>query len=89
MCNCKQKQECPVGGKCLDTSIIYRATVNEDSGKTNTYTGLTCNTFKARWGAHKHSFNNTEANQTTLSSYLHELKRKNLKFDEECYYRKI
>ena len=79
MCNCKQ--ECPVGGKCLDTSIIYRATVNEDSGKINTYTGLTCNDFKARWGAHKHSFNNTGANQTTLSSYLHELNRKNMKFD--------
>jgi hypothetical protein len=56
MCNCKQG--CPVGGKCLDTSIIYRATVNEN----NTYTGLTCNNFKARWVAHKHSFNNTEAN---------------------------
>jgi hypothetical protein len=81
MCNCKQSQNCPVNGKCLDSSIIYRATINEDSGKVNTYTGLTCNDFKTRWGAHKHSFNNIQANQTTLSSYLHELKRKKVNFD--------
>ena len=81
MCNCRQKPECPVGGKCLDSSIIYRATVNEENRKTNTYTGLTCNDFKTRWGAHKHSFNNIDANQTTLSSHLHELQRKNVKFE--------
>ena len=81
MCNCKQSQNCPVNGKCLDSSVIYRATINEDNGKVNTYTGLTCNDFKTRWGAHKHSFNNIDANQTTLSSYLHELKRKKVNFD--------
>ena len=81
MCNCKADQVCPVGEKCLDSSIIYRATVNEDNGKVNTYTGLTCNDFKTRWGAHKHSFKNLDANQTTLSSYLHELKSKKVNYD--------
>ena len=81
MCNCQKSENCPVDGKCLDSSIIYRATINEDGGKINTYTGLTCNEFKTRWGAHKHSFNNSDANQTTLSSYIHELKSKNVKYD--------
>ena len=48
--------------------------------KVNTYTGLTCNEFKTRWGAHKHSFNNADANQTTLSTYLHELMKKDIDF---------
>ena len=30
---------------------------------------------------HKHSFNNIDANQTTLSSYIRELKRKKVNFD--------
>ena len=81
MCNCRQPQNCPVDGNCLDTSIIYKATVNEQNGKVNTYTGLTCNDFKTRWGSHKHSFNNIDANQTTLSSHLHELNRKKVNFD--------
>ena len=55
--------------------------MNEEDGRVNTYTGLTCNEFKTRWGAHKHSFNNLDANQTTLSSYLHELKRKKVNYD--------
>ena len=67
--------------ECLDSSIIYRATVNEEDGGVNTYTGLTCNELKTRWGAHKHSFNNLDANQTTLSSYLHELNRKKVNYD--------
>ena len=80
MCNCRESQACPVNGKCLDSSIIYRATINEENGKVNTYTGLTCNEFKTRWAAHKHSFKNADANQTTLSSHLHELNKKNVDF---------
>ena len=78
--NCRQKNECPVGGKCLEKSIISRATETRTMGKT-TYTGLICNEFNSRWGAHKNSFNNIEANQTTLSSYLNKVKSKTVKFD--------
>ena len=80
MCNCRQKNECPVSGKCLEKSIIYRASETRTMGKP-TYTGLTCNDFKSRWVAHKNSFNNIEANQTTLSSFLNKLKSKTVKFD--------
>ena len=47
--NCKVDQVCPVGRKCLDSSIIYRATVNEEDGRVNIYTVLTCNEFRTRW----------------------------------------
>ena len=85
LCNCKANQICPVDNKCLAESIIYRATITEENGTVNTYTGLTCNDFKTRWGAHKHTFKNIEANQTTLSNFIHDLKNKkteyNLKWD--------
>ena len=61
-------------------TVIYRATLklrlNEENG-----TGLTCNDFKTRWHAHKHSFENRDAKQTTLSSYKHALKDKGIGFD--------
>ena len=70
-----------MNGKCLDSRVIYRATINDENGKVNTYTGLTCNEFKTRWGPHKNSFNNIDANQTTLSTYLHELNKKQVDFN--------
>lgn len=67
--------------KCLSESVVYRATVTEESGVVNTYTGLTCNDFKTRWNAHNHSFNNSNANQTTLSTYIHDLKNKQIEYN--------
>ena len=45
-CNCKDKNKCPLEGKCLSKSVIYKVTVKQDNEKVNTYIGLTCNTFK-------------------------------------------
>ena len=67
--------------KCQKTEVIYRATVTQEDGNENTYTGITCNTFKKRWNAHTYSFNHPEANQTTLSTHTHTLKDDNVKFD--------
>ena len=63
--------------------MIYRATVTEDSGVINTYIGLTCNDFKTRWNAHNYSFNHSDANQTTLSTYIHDLKNKQIEYTLE------
>ena len=79
-CNCKGGRICPVDNKCLSSGVIYRASVKEDNGKTNTYVGLTCNDFKTRFNAHNHSFVNKAANQTTLSSFIHELKDSNTNY---------
>ena len=80
-CNCDTKENCPVQGKCLENEVIYRATLTEEGGEKHTYTGLTANKFKDRWSGHKHTFNNEQANQTTLSSLTHELKNKNINFE--------
>ena len=71
-----QPQNCPVDGNCMDSSIIYKATINKEDGMVNTYTGLTCNDFKIRRASHKYSLNNIDANQTILSSYPHDLNKK-------------
>jgi hypothetical protein len=59
---------------------VHKATVTEESGILNTYIGLTCNDFKTRWNAHNHSFNNSSANQTTLSTYIHDLKNQQIEY---------
>ena len=62
-------------GKCLESEVIYRATITEEGGEKHTYTRLTANKFK-------HTFNNEQANKTTLSSLTHELENKNIKFEK-------
>ena len=37
---------CPLGGKCLTESIVYKATVTASDGDVRTYTGLTKHKFK-------------------------------------------
>ena len=51
-CSC-----CPVQGGCEDSGIVYQASVVENqSGKTETYTGLTARKFKKRWQEHNTDF---------------------------------
>ena len=49
-CNCTQViGTCPLGGNCLVNSVVYGAEVTDSQSKTETYTGLTSNTFKTRF----------------------------------------
>ena len=82
-CNCKIQNDCPVQNKCLEKEVIYQASVTRtDTGEIQTYVGLTSNTFKARWANLKTSFNLTShENETRLSTYIWELKRKNVNFE--------
>ena len=55
--NCRNREECPLDGKCRIECIVYRATVTQtESNNKETYTGLTENTFKTRYNLHKSSF---------------------------------
>ena len=41
-------------GKCLTDCVVYRASVTETvTGKLETFTGVTGNTFKNRWYGHR------------------------------------
>ena len=59
-CNCNGGcGPCPLQGGCLVESVVYKATVEQQDSTVNTYTGMTCNTFKERFYGN-----------TTLSRYV-------------------
>ena len=75
-CNCRQKTTCPLNGQCLTTDMVYQATVTEqDSGKEETYTGITANQFKTRFNNHNSIF---RQNHTPLSNHIWTLKDKQI-----------
>ena len=58
-CNCRNKDKCPLPGKCTTKNVIYEADVST-TNSTRTYVGLTLNTFKTRYTAHKSTFTKRE-----------------------------
>ena len=79
-CNCRNKTECPLPGKCTTKNIVYRAIVTTTNSE-KSYIGITSDTFKSRFANHKSSFNNRcKKNQTELSKYIWQLKDKNTPF---------
>ena len=76
-CNCRDKAECPLPGKCRTDQVVYRATVSTDN-ETETYVGLTAGELKTRYQKHKSDFNNlSDKNATTLATYIWQLKDEN------------
>ena len=80
-CNCRQKNTCPLDGNCLQSSVIYQATVTrKDNNTTETYIGLTENDFKTRYRNHTASFRHAKhRNSTELSKHIWTLKDNNIK----------
>ena len=75
-CNCRGGPgNCPVQGRCKTDCVIYRATVKETlSGSTETYTGVTENTFKERWDSHRNDMKNKKKKMSSkLSSHIWDL----------------
>ena len=79
-CNCRQKNVCPLNGNCLQSSVIYQATVKRHNTNTSeTYIGLTENEFKTRYRNHIASFRHTKhRNSTELSKHIWTLKERTL-----------
>ena len=70
-CNCRIKASCPVEGKCLTKSVIYKVTVTYNNKKLF-YIGSTARSFKTRYYEHMHSFRNNNLKESTkLSSFVH------------------
>ena len=86
ICNCRNRNNCPLEGKCQQSGIIYQTTViatHPAPGRTiekeETYIGLTDTPFKIRYGNHKQSFrNNSLKNSTELSKHIWTLKENNI-----------
>ena len=75
-CNCRQKNTCLLNGNCLQSSLIYQATVTrKDNSTTETYIGLTENDSETRYRNHTASFRHGKhRNSTELRKYIWVLK---------------
>ena len=69
-CNCRNKTNCPLSGKCQIKSIVYQANVLSEDGASYSYIGLTDNAFKKRWSNHCQSFKNEAYETSTELSKL-------------------
>ena len=75
-CNCRAESKCPLDGKCLSTSIVYKAEITPtDTQETKEYIGFTAGPFKERYNNHKKSLTHAKyAKETELSKYAWNLK---------------
>ena len=61
--DCRNKNDCPLRGNCLETNVVYKTEVlADDNGGKKIYVGMTANSFKQRYRNHQKSFNNEEYN---------------------------
>jgi hypothetical protein len=81
-CNCR-KLPCPMDGKCQSAkSIVYKASIMDENGNTEHYTGLTKNTVKERYYGPTASFNSRDSEHlTTLSTHVGKLKDEGTDYD--------
>ena len=73
-CNCRKPAECPVGGKCKASAVIYKATVESAPNIVKEYVGLSEPPFKSRFYGHTHDIKDEKSAGTTLSKYVWSLK---------------
>jgi hypothetical protein len=75
-CNCRTKDSCPLGGKCLASAIVYKATVISPGSDTKSYVGLSGGEFKLRYNNHTKSFRHEKyEKETELSKHIWDMKR--------------
>ena len=80
LCNCRNKNSCPLDRNCNVTNIIYQAEVITPESK-ETYIGLCDTTFKQRYRNHTCSFRNERyRNVTELSKYIWNLKDRKINY---------
>ena len=75
-CNCRNIENCPLEGKCLTPSVVYKATVtNNVDDESKIYLGMTMPPFKQRSANHNTDFNEESRKMATeLSGYMWELR---------------
>ena len=80
LCNCRNKQTCPLDGKCLSSCIVYRAEVINDNN-TNIYYGASEGEFKTSYNNHIKSFRHKKyCSETELSKHIWDLKDNNINY---------
>ena len=70
-CNCRSKEECPLGGRCNPRNVVYQACLSPIEHKRDgerVYVGISAGNWKQRLYNHRHSFSNPKLRyQTALS----------------------
>ena len=81
-CNCRDKSKCPLEGRCLSQSIVYKATITQPSTReSHTYFGATEPPFKYRLRNHEQSFKKkSKAHDTHLAKHIWQLKNEGKEF---------
>ena len=70
-CNCRDKSNCPLDGRCRKKSLVYKATVHVSNSNAMMYYGLCKTEFKSCYYNHLQSFKHRhKANATELSKYI-------------------
>ena len=85
LCNCRNRNDCPLDGKCLSSKIVYSAEVTTETSPPippgKIYLGICDTEFKTRYKNHKKSFRHRRYEKDTeLSKYIWELKDQNKNF---------
>ena len=83
-CNCRGGPlNCPVGGRCLTSNVVYEATVTETiSGTKETYTGVTGRPFKKRLYEYKTDMKKVKnRTKSCLSAHVWSLKDEGTDFN--------
>ena len=83
LCNCKNKNQCPLEGRCLTKDIVYAANVTTTSDqKTKTYIGISETEFKTRYRNHQKSLNHRRYEKDTeLSKFVWALRDQDINFE--------
>ena len=75
MCNCNNKDRCPLRGECLQTCTVYEGTIHLPNGEMRKYIGLAEPDFKGRWADHMTSCKDKKyKNKSKLSLEFWDLK---------------
>ena len=78
-CNCKNGEDCPMGGNCLEPSIVYGAAVITPNN-VEPYVGISEPPFKSRLYVHNLSFNDRKYSNTELSKKVWEHKDRGINY---------
>ena len=78
-CNCRNSDQCPLDGNCLEKCLVYKAVVKTEKS-TKSYIGCCETVFKTRYSNHKLSFSKkTYSTRTALSKHIWNLKENKLR----------
>ena len=70
-CNCRQKNDCPMDGKCRTMNTIYKCMASVPTKPDTSFIGLSEDEWKKRYYNHGKSFRNQRyQSETMLSSYV-------------------